>query len=220
MAPVSGDESLTVTSSDGLKLEAALAAPSGLSGPKANVVLCHPHPKLGGTMNAPLLLALQEELVRRDYAVLRFNFRGIGESEGQSSLGLEEVADAEGAIAHSRSLDAELPVAVVGWSFGAVVALRTAARDDALAGCVAIAPAVKPKPDVSVGLPPAHKVELDVPVLLVCAANDELVACDDCRGWADEALADKMIVDGANHFFWGKYETLGATVGGWLDKIV
>jgi uncharacterized protein len=220
VAPVSGDESLTVTSSDGLKLEAALAAPSGPSGAKAKVVLCHPHPKLGGTMNAPLLLALQEELVRRDFAVLRFNFRGIGESEGQSSLGLEEVADAEGAVAHSRSLGAELPVAVVGWSFGAVVAVRTAARDDALAGCVAIAPAVKPKPEVSVGLPPAREVELDVPVLLVCAANDELVACDDCSGWAEEASADKVVVGGANHFFWGKYKTLGATVGGWLDTIV
>jgi alpha/beta superfamily hydrolase len=98
--------------------------------------------------------------------------------------------------------------------------VRTAARDDALAGCVAIAPAVKPKPEVSVGLPPAREVELDVPVLLVCAANDELVACDDCSGWAEEASADKVVVGGANHFFWGKYKTLGATVGGWLDTIV
>jgi uncharacterized protein len=206
-----------VTSSDGLNLVAALSLPDS---PKAAAVMCHPHPQMGGTMNAPLLLALRDELVRRHYAVLRFNFRGIGDSEGESSLGVDEVADAEGAVARVRSFDGDLPVVLVGWSFGAAVAVRLAARDDTLAGCVAIAPAVRPKPEISAGLPSGREVEVDVPLLLICAANDELVARDDCTGWAEAARAEVVVAGGANHFFWGKYEALGATVGDWLDGLV
>jgi uncharacterized protein len=211
------ERSLTLTSSDGLTLVAALASPQS---PNAAAVMCHPHPRMGGTMNAPLLLALRDELVRRGYAVLRFNFRGIGESEGESSLGVDEVADAQGAVARARSFGGDLPVVLIGWSFGAAVAVRLAAQDDGLAGCVAIAPAVKPKPEISAGLPPAREVEVDVPLLLVCAAHDELVARDDCTGWAEAARAEVVVARGANHFFWGKYETLGATVGNWLDGVV
>jgi uncharacterized protein len=208
---------VTVTSSDGLSLVGVLSSPDS---PKAAAVICHPHPRMGGTMNAPLLLALRDELVRRHYAVLRFNFRGIGDSEGESSLGVDEVADAEGAVSQVRSFDEALPVVLVGWSFGAAVAVRLAARDDSLAGCVAIAPAVKPRPEISAGLPPAGEVEVDVPLLLVCAANDELVARDDCAGWAETARAEVVVAGGANHFFWGKYEALVATVGDWLDRLV
>jgi alpha/beta superfamily hydrolase len=208
---------VTVTSSDGLSLVGAFSAPES---PKAAAVMCHPHPRMGGTMDAPLLLALRDELMRRRFAVLRFNFRGIGASEGESALGVDEVADAEGAVARVRSFDGTLPVVLVGWSFGAAVAVRLAARDDTLAGCVAIAPAVKPKPEISAGLPPSREVEVDVPLLLICAAHDELVARADCTGWAEAARAEVVVAGGANHFFWGKYEALAATVGDWLDGLV
>ena len=86
-------EELRFQSRDRLSLQGALDLPDA---PRASVVLCHPHPDMGGTMNAPLLGALTEELVGRRWAVLRFNFRGIGDSEGEASTGLAEVADARG----------------------------------------------------------------------------------------------------------------------------
>jgi uncharacterized protein len=77
-------------SADGLRLESLLWTPDE---PRAGLVFCHPHPQMGGTMNAPLLEAVAKELVGKDWAVLRFNFRGIGESEGEATTGGAEVGE-------------------------------------------------------------------------------------------------------------------------------
>jgi alpha/beta superfamily hydrolase len=206
-------ESLTLFSLDGLALEAEI---DGDDDAAAALVLCHPHPRMGGTMRAPLLVALADEMVRRGWAVLRFNFRGIGESEGEPGTGEAEVADARGAVAFVRDRFAEVPVAIAGWSFGAAVAVRTAALDDRLGACVAIAPAVTPKEGVTAGLPSPAGFQTGVPLLLICAANDHLVARDDCAGWADAVGAKAEVMAGANHFFWGKYDDLADAVGAFL----
>jgi uncharacterized protein len=204
-------------STDGLELEAEA---DDVEEPSAAVVLCHPHPKMGGTMNAPLLLALRDAFIRRGWPVLRFNFRGIGASEGESSIGLAEVEDAAGAVASARDRWAGVPIVLVGWSFGAAVAVRLAERDDSLAACVAIAPAVVPRGNVTAGLPIASDAEVDVPLLLVCAAHDEVAPCPGCEAWAQETRADYRTIAGANHFFWGKYERLAAVLEQWLDDVL
>jgi len=204
-------------SADGLELEAEA---DDVEEPSAAVVLCHPHPKMGGTMNAPLLLSLRDAFVRRGWPVLRFNFRGIGASEGESSIGLAEVEDAAGAVASARDRWAGVPVVLAGWSFGAAVAVRLAERDDSLAACVAIGPAVRAREDVTAGLPSAAETEVDVPLLLVCAANDEVAPCSECEAWAKEARADYRTISGANHFFWAKYEDLAAHLEEWLDDVL
>ncbi len=209
-------ESVGLRSSDGLALEAEIDEPVS---PKAAFVLCHPHPKMGGTMNAPLLLALTDALTGRGWAVLRFNFRGIGASEGQAGTGESETADAAGAVAFARLRWPRVPVAIAGWSFGAAVAVRVAARDPELLACVAIAPAVKPKPEVTAGLPDPDSLELDVPTLFVCAENDELVDAAACAQWVETARADIVTLKGANHFFWGKYDDLAEAVVGFLDEL-
>ncbi len=210
-------QKLLCRSTDGLALEAEA---DDTEKPSTAVVLCHPHPKLGGTMNAPLLLALRDVFVRRGRPVLRFNFRGIGASEGESSIGLAEIDDAAGVVASARDRWADVPIVLAGWSFGAAVAVRLAERDNSLAACVAIAPAVLPREDVTAGLPPADEAEIDVPLLVVCAANDKVASCPDCEAWAFKARADHRTISGANHFFWGKYEQLAAEIEGWLDDVL
>ena len=214
-------------SADGLRLEAELeipeTRPSGgpaEPAPRASLVLCHPHPQMGGTMNAPLLIAVKDELVSRSWAVLRFNFRGIGASEGQASTGSKEVADAQGAVAFMRTRFPELPVAIAGWSFGAAVATRVAAKDDSLAALVAIAPAVNEKPGITDGLPDPAQIELVLPTLVLCAVNDELVDVEDGRRWAAAVKTEFLAMPGANHFFWGKYDKLAAAVADFLDAEV
>lgn len=206
---------LTVRSEDGLALEAAADEPAGEA--VAVAVICHPHPRMGGTMNAPLLLALRDELVARSWAVLRFNFRGIGASEGDASDGVAEVADARGALAEARTRWPEVPVALAGWSFGAAVAVRTAGGDGGLLAVAAIAPAVVPRPGVTAGLPDPSTVRLAAPVLFVCGDNDHLVALEDCRRWARAAGARVEVVHGGNHFFWGRYDALTSLVADFLD---
>lgn len=206
---------VTIRSRDGLTLEAALDAPEA---PRAVLVLCHPHPQMGGTMNAPLLLEVRDAMVARGWAVLRFNFRGIGSSEGVSGTGVDEVADAGGAADHAAEAYAGLPRAVAGWSFGAAVAVRLAAADGGFVGCAAIAPAVDEKPGVTAGLPPPARLDLTVPLLIVYAANDKQVSPEACSAWGNAAGADVVRVAGANHFFWAKYEQLSKIVGDWLDE--
>jgi alpha/beta superfamily hydrolase len=205
---------VTITSTDGLSLEAELDAVVEARG---SLLLCHPHPRMGGTMNAPLLLAVRDEMVRRSWNVLRFNFRGIGSSEGHASTGIEEVADAEGGLGHLRKRFHAQP-AIAGWSFGAAVAVRCAARNDDLLACVAIAPAVEEKPDISAGLPPAHDLGISVPLLVVVGANDEEVDPNAVRRWASDLNRSTVeVVPAANHFFWARYERLSTMVGDFLD---
>lgn len=206
---------IVVHSTDGLELEASVAEPSD---PTRAIVLCHPHPQMGGTMHAPLLMALQEHLGAANWAVLRFNFRGIGTSEGESGDGMPELADARGALAAARERWPGLPLAIAGWSFGAAVAARVAADEDVV-GCAAIAPAVVPRPGVTAGMPEAERYEKRAPLLVVCGANDKQVTTAQVRGWAEAVGADYVEVPGANHFFWAKYDQLGQIVSGWLDRV-
>ena len=171
-------------------------------------------------MNAPLLLALRDELVTEGWGVLRFNFRGIGASEGESSDGIAEVADAQGALASARERWPGVPIAIGGWSFGAAVALRVVEADDSLAACAVIAPAILPKPGITAGAPSADEIDLGVRTLLVCGANDDLVSPADARAWAETAGATYVEVPAANHFFWAKYDKLTAIVSDWLNEVV
>lgn len=206
---------LTIRSHDGLTLEAAI---DQVAQPKGAVVFCHPHPSFGGTMNAPLLTALRDDLLSRGFSTLRFNFRGVGESEGTSSLGPEEVADALGAVDAARGQWPGLEIALLGWSFGGAVAIRTAAQTD-VAACVAIAPSVEPKPDVTAGLPDPAQVALETPLLLVIGVNDELISPAAAKAWAAGVEGARYVeMPGANHFFWAKYEDLAALIGDWLEE--
>jgi alpha/beta superfamily hydrolase len=206
----------SLTSRDGLALEAELDAPADARGA---LVLCHPHPRQGGTMDAPLLLALRDALIAREWTVLRFNFRGVGTSEGTSSTGEQETADAGGALDFLRRRSGDLPTAIAGWSFGAAVALRVAATEPDLVACVAIAPPVNPKPGITAGLPPELRVE--IPVLVVSGANDEVVSPSDCAAFVDRLPnAHYVELAGANHFFWAKYDDLAGVVTNFLDDVL
>ncbi|MFP5352147.1 MAG: alpha/beta hydrolase [Actinomycetota bacterium] len=210
-------EPLRFASGDGFSLEGEIDAPED---PKATLVICHPHPKMGGTMNAPLLLAVRDDMLARGWAVLRFNFRGIGASEGEPSTGIEEVADADGAIAEASRRYPGIPVALAGWSFGAAVALRALSAHPEVLGCAAIAPAIKPKPGITAGAPDPGSFEPEGDVLLVGAANDDLVSPGDARAWASATGARYEEVKGANHFFWARYEPLTKLVGDFLDGLI
>ena len=210
-------ERASVTSTDGLSLEAEIDGPDE---PAACLVLCHPHPKMGGTMNAPLLLALRDALVDRAWAVLRFNFRGIGSSEGSPSTGTAEIADAEGALAYARRRFPDAPVAVAGWSFGGGVALWVAAKEPGLAACAVLAPAVVAKAGITDGPPPPDSFSFKGPTLVVCGANDDQIPPAECRRWAEEAGARYEEIRGANHFFWAQYEPVTTLVADFLDDAV
>ncbi len=143
-ATVTGERLVTIPGIDGgPSLEARMRTPAGA---KRAVVLCHPHPLYGGTMHSAVVLAIAKVLAERggmDVAHLRFNYRGVGTSEGKYGEGLGEIDDARAAI---RALRAEAPgakVSVCGYSFGTFVGLRASVIETGVERVTLVAPAVR-----------------------------------------------------------------------------
>ena len=135
MRAVSDTKTMTIPGPAG-KLEIAVRmAPT----PRAVAVLAHPHPLYGGTMHNPVIFHADRELSRAGLTTVRFNFRGIGASEGYHDDGRGEVADVAAAAAYAHGLAPSAPLILVGYSFGSRCAFDHALHgDDDVAALVAI----------------------------------------------------------------------------------
>jgi alpha/beta superfamily hydrolase len=109
---------------------------------KGGVILCHPHPQHGGNMYNPVITAAVEAASEEGFSTLRFNFRGVGESEGSYGEGLGEREDVKAVIDYIsfKLKDFQSPLILLGYSFGAWTGLSVAAEDGRIKGWVAIAP--------------------------------------------------------------------------------
>ena len=163
-------------------------------------------------MDNPVVTRVVDVAAAAGLATIRFHFRGVGASTGVHGGGTAERSDLEAALDHLHSaLPEHLPLLVAGYSFGSVVAAHVAAvgRVDALA---LIAPPIgigdyRKLPDLPAGLP----------VLVVVGTEDEY-----CPPAALERLREEQpaatfrVIEGANHFFFGKLYPLGEALGAWL----
>jgi uncharacterized protein len=202
-------ETIMFTSADEHRLEGRLAIPDS-GPPRGAAVLCHPHPQYGGSMSSKLIPAMQRALTAAGWAALRFNFRGVGRSEGSYDHGVGEVADVIGALVRVREVIAE-PSAIVGWSFGGLVGLNAAARDGAIACYAGVAPPVRRALTGKMELPAV--AELDgwrARSMIVCGTQDPFCR----RGDAEELVrqlpppSEVRVVEGADHFFTGHVDEL------------
>ena len=105
------------------RLEALLEEPDGQP-PHLAALVCHPHPLYGGTMHNKVVYRVARGLRESGIAVLRFNFRGVGSSEGEHAHMTGEIEDARAALAWLRERYPDLPFALAGFSFGARVITR------------------------------------------------------------------------------------------------
>ena len=112
--------------SHGLDLEGVITTPEGLAPPFPGAVLCHPHPALGGNMEHPVIMALARSLDGAGIATIRFNFRGVGDSQGTFSQGREPAQDVSAALDLFRDWQGinARRMALVGYSFGSQVILQ------------------------------------------------------------------------------------------------
>ena len=127
--------------SNGVQLEGLLSSQEASSF-RGGVILCHPHPQYGGDMDNPVITTCAEVASQEGLSTLRFNFRGVGESQGSYGEGIAEKEDVR-AVAdylHSRLKGDDLPLILVGYSFGAWVGFPIAADDERFVGMVAVAP--------------------------------------------------------------------------------
>lgn len=196
-------ERLELETRDGETLEARIDSPDE---PSRFTVFCHPHPLQGGSMNAPLMIAVANQLVARGHAVLRFNFRGTGSSTGSHDEGEGELNDV--AAAMDLAADRGLPLGLTGWSFGAWTALRWLADQEETIPYVGIAPASLRLPDE---LPPGPK-------RFVIGTREQVVDPDELIAYAKEQSIDVVLTPG-DHFFHGRGKRIGDLVGQGLEDV-
>jgi len=200
--------------SEGLTLEGVLHQPGSASGLFPAAVVCHPHPLYGGDMNNNVVAAVCQALVEAGIAALRFNFRGVGRSEGKYAGGLGERADAAAALAYLRQLPGvdEGKVGIIGYSFGANVAL--AAADERLAAVTAIS-----LPSFGQALP---DLTIRCPTLLVSGDRDEFSPTDSLPALAAAIgpHCQTAIISGADHFWWSYEMELAETVTQFFRRYV
>ena len=127
--------------SDGVQLEGLLSIQEASSF-RGGVILCHPHPQYGGDMDHPVIATCAEVAFQEGLSALRFNFRGVGESQGSYGEGIAERQDvkAAGDYFYSRLKGDHLPLILVGYSFGVWAGFPIAIEDERFEGMVAVAP--------------------------------------------------------------------------------
>jgi uncharacterized protein len=170
-------------------------------------------------MSSKPIAVLHRALAAAGWAALRFNFRGVGRSEGTFGGGVDEVDDVLAALTRTR-LEVSAPVAVVGWSFGSLVGMNAVARDGGVATYVGVAPPVRAAFKGTFELPPV--AELDdwkARTLLVCGTKDPFCRREDLTALAAQLpSAEVRVIDGADHFFSEHLDELTSTVGGFVDE--
>ncbi|HEX9473378.1 MAG TPA: alpha/beta fold hydrolase [Steroidobacteraceae bacterium] len=189
------------------RLETLVEEPGADVAPRFAAVVCHPHPLFGGTLHNKVVHTLARSLRLGGAATLRFNFRGVGGSEGRHDEGVGETADTLAAVAWARRRWPSVPLLLAGFSFGAAVAIRAAAAADPL-WLISVAPAVDRISFEGLVIPRCDW-------LIVQGSADEIVAPESVRSWAARVAPQARVrmLPGVGHFFHGRLHELQACIG-------
>lgn len=186
----------------GLNFEGIVATPDAARAPVPGIVLCHPHPLFGGNMDNNVIIAVSFALAGQGFATVRFNFRGVGNSEGQHSKGEQEHNEILGAFDLLKAwpgVDGKR-LGLAGYSFGTSVILGSADVQKKAQAIALISPPLRAFPDT-----PLKKSK--TPTLIISGDRDKLVQSDELQpNLAAFAHPPQLqIVPGADHY-WGGLE--------------
>ena len=180
-------------------------------------IILHPHPQFGGTMNNQIVYDLFYDFVERGFSVLRFNFRGVGRSQGAFDHGTGELSDAAAALDWAQTVNPDARACwIAGVSFGAWIGMQLLMRRPEVEGFISIG-AMANRYDFSFLAPCPSSG------LFVHGSEDRVSPVKEVMSVIERVKTQKgikiehAIIEGANHFFEGKIEDLMAAVGGYLD---
>jgi alpha/beta superfamily hydrolase len=180
-------------------------------------LILHPHPQHGGTMNSKIVYSLFHAFGDRGFSVLRFNFRGVGRSQGEFDHGLGELSDAAAALDWVQTFNQNAPACwIAGFSFGAWIGMQLLMRRPEISGFISVAP----PPNI-----------YDFSFLAPCPASglvlqgeaDEHVPLEDVQKLAEKLATQRAItidyrtVPKADHFFTGHLDAMRTEVDDYLD---
>jgi hypothetical protein len=181
-------------------------------------LVLHPHPQYGGTMNNKVVYNVFHLFVQRGFSVLRFNFRGVGRSEGIYDQGQGELSDAASALDWMQSFNADAPACwIAGFSFGAWISMQLLMRRPEIGGFISIAP-------------PANMYDFSFLApcpssgLVIQGDRDEQVPQADVTKFVERLnhqkgiTIDHKVIHGANHFFTDHMDELVTSIGSYVDN--
>ena len=189
------------------RLEALLDVPEGT--PRAAVVFAHPLPTHGGTMHTKAVYQGTKGLVRAGCAVLRFNFRGVGGSQGTFTGGPGEKEDYKAALGYMAARYPDLHLWSAGFSFGAWIALETGAVDERVTVLIGIAPPVTRE-----GYDFSNTRTSTKPKFFVQGEADDICPLEEMWKFYSALPEPKelVIIDAADHLFDGHTTEVGETL--------
>lgn len=169
-------------------------------GPFPAVSVCHPHPLYGGDMSNNVVLAICQALARQSIAAFRFNFRGVGKSEGTFGGGIVEQEDIKAALVFTSSTPNIDPskLGLAGYSFGASVAMSVAIQDEKVKLLALVSPPLSDS-----GWEQLNRYSK--PKYLITGSHDSIVPISRFQQYTDVALEPKQcqVISGADHFWHG-----------------
>jgi len=194
------------------RIEAILKEP--LTEARRIAIVCHPHPLFGGTMHNKVVYRIAKAFENAGCAVLRFNFRGAGRSQGKHDQGSGEQEDLRASI---RCMEEKYPNAEVwlaGFSFGSAVVLRAGCSDPSIRALVVAGVPVS-KYDFG------EVMACDKPLLFVQGELDEYGRAADLERFVAKLSGPKTlkIIEGVGHFFEGHLAELERAVSGFINSI-
>jgi len=202
--------------SDGLVLEGILVIPEG-AGPFPTVIVCHPHPLYGGSMDNNVVYSLSETLTQASLAPFKFNFRGVGGSQGEFGQGIGERGDVEAAISFISTVNEVAPqrLGLAGYSAGAGFALPVGFKDNRIRALAAVSP-------------PLPMFDFDFlkscpkPKLLISGSRDNFVPTNQFLEFCQNLPEPKEYesIEGADHFWWGYESSLAAKAAAFFIKVL
>ena len=180
--------------------------------PAAIAVIAHPHPLFGGTMDNKVVTTLERALFDAGASTYRFNFRGVGNTQGVHDDGRGETADLLTVVAHARAANPDLPLWLSGFSFGAAVTLA-ASEELRCEEMILVAPGFSRMAHwqnvKSGGIAPES-------TLLIHGEKDETVPLADSLDWARPRDIAVVVVPDADHFFHQRLHILRRIIGRWM----
>jgi len=180
-------------------IEVAVDQPPGFDTPRGVAVLAHPHPLFGGTMDNKVVQTMARALLQLGYRTVRFNFRGVGSTEGVHDEGRGESDDLLAVVAAQRS--AGLPLVLGGFSFGAYVTTLAAARLEGPERAERL---------LLVGPSTQRARPADVPedTVVIHGETDDVVPLTATLDWARPQHLPVTVMPGVGHFFHGQLPRL------------
>src|SRR6201989_1693215 len=181
-------------------------------------MILHPHPQFHGTMNHQIVYQCYYAFVHRGFSVLRFNFRGVGRSQGSFDHGTGELSDAASALDWAQTINPEARACwVAGFSFGAWIGMQLLMRRPEVEGFISIAPEPN-RYDFSFLAPcPSSGLIIHGDKDIVAPHKDVTTLVEKLKTQKGIVIEQKVVA-GADHFFEGKIKQLMQSVTAYLDK--